>query len=302
MGHHISSCPEKETLCYLCKADHNPAWCPLNSLCFNCMHRGHLSNLCPNRKNIAPCLHCANIPGAQPHHSMQCRHLWRQYKFSSREISGQPYIYCYMCGEEGHYGDDCRDRPWNPRAPRASAFNASALHLPAFDTPSSKSKNRASNSTPSANSSRKKPTHRRFSSSPSPPRRNRSRSRSRDRSRRQRSPDRRRSYGRRPERSSSADRYPRTRSLSRSDGSGYSDADVPQRSRHSDRRGSRSDRPHQQDRRQDDRDKRVSRGYDGSRSADKSRHGQPSSNTPSGGAGRFKPSYQGSYGGGSTRR
>ncbi|KAJ3138370.1 hypothetical protein HDU90_001333 [Geranomyces variabilis] len=70
MGHHISSCPEKETLCYLCKADHNPAWCPLNSLCFNCMHRGHLSNLCPNRKNIAPCLHCANIPGAQPHHSM----------------------------------------------------------------------------------------------------------------------------------------------------------------------------------------------------------------------------------------
>ncbi|KAJ3170560.1 hypothetical protein HDU88_008461 [Geranomyces variabilis] len=96
MGHHISSCPEKETLCYLCKADHNPAWCPLNSLCFNCMHRGHLSNLCPNRKNIAPCLHCANIPGAQPHHSMQCRHLWRQYKFSSREISGQPYIYCYM--------------------------------------------------------------------------------------------------------------------------------------------------------------------------------------------------------------
>ncbi|KAI8917104.1 hypothetical protein DFJ77DRAFT_333702 [Powellomyces hirtus] len=246
----------RETRCYLCKSDHDPSRCPLASICWRCMRKGHMTHDCPNQRDNSRCTFCVNP--SMNHHPMQCPHQWRQYIYKESPRSEQRalnmnsmFIYCYMCGDEGHFGDDCQRKRGNKS--RVSPFNALSLNqqhvaerrekdyvpIRRQSLEHSSASWRSSSRAPSV----AKPRHERFSAaSPS-----RSRSRSRTRS----------------DTGSSPLRWARTRSRSPSDRSNYS-YDSPPRRRSPQRSGSRwqSDRQRSQDNQAYSRDRRgSSHGY-----------------------------------------
>ncbi|XJO72480.1 hypothetical protein BDV3_003591 [Batrachochytrium dendrobatidis] len=120
-GHMFKDCKEKETRCHLCREDHDPLKCPLADLCYICFQRGHQRGQCPTSGIRKYCVCCTS----SGHSTRECTRVWRQYKYTrdthrrTREIKA----FCYMCGEEGHFGDNCT---YGRSTFRSSAFHKSA--------------------------------------------------------------------------------------------------------------------------------------------------------------------------------
>ncbi|TPX68027.1 hypothetical protein SpCBS45565_g03403 [Spizellomyces sp. 'palustris'] len=129
-GHTAKSCPEKETACFLCKADHEPLKCPLADVCYRCWRRGHQYKDCDASRDDRDCAFCN-----EHHRVMECPGVWRQYIYtalsSSKSVPHErdAHIFCYECGLEGHFGDDCphqgRSRRRGPA--RDGAFSVKSL-------------------------------------------------------------------------------------------------------------------------------------------------------------------------------
>lgn len=123
-GHKRAHCPV--VVCHLCGAvgDHYEAQCPVSMVCTNCGEKGHYRNQCPKRRRFNYCTYCRS----RAHATERCPNIWRSYIMHSKKLPAkQKYpanlIYCYNCGEKGHFGDDC---PY-PRVSRTPNINGSAF-------------------------------------------------------------------------------------------------------------------------------------------------------------------------------
>ena len=106
-GHILRDCKEKATLCLLCKQDHDPLRCPLSDICFNCYTRGHVRQSCRSKARNRFCEYC----NVYTHITLECTLVWRQYRFRTKKKAlPVQTVYCYKCGKQGHFGDDCGNK------------------------------------------------------------------------------------------------------------------------------------------------------------------------------------------------
>ncbi|XP_020601086.1 zinc finger CCHC domain-containing protein 7-like isoform X2 [Orbicella faveolata] len=117
-GHLSQNCPlpKKISVCFLCGGvGHVKRHCP-NELCFNCYEPGHISKQCrkPRRRPYDRCNRC-HVLG---HIAVDCPDRWRQYHLTTevgpvirpdRPVSSPSPVYCYNCGDQGHYGYECQE-------------------------------------------------------------------------------------------------------------------------------------------------------------------------------------------------
>ncbi|KEP54349.1 zinc knuckle protein [Rhizoctonia solani 123E] len=145
-GHIARNC--RKLICLTCgeRDDHDTRNCPMRVVCFNCGGKGHLLSTCPQPRGRVGCDHC----GSSKHIPQRCPEQFKTYVYLSEEErlqllkkrealkdlafgdGGEGYIaqhiWCYNCGNSGHWGDDCKDsKPFSmPTEPCAfGSFNAS---------------------------------------------------------------------------------------------------------------------------------------------------------------------------------
>ncbi|TPX44658.1 hypothetical protein SeMB42_g00619 [Synchytrium endobioticum] len=130
-GHVMRDCPEQVKECVLCQEDHNPVFCPLNTICHQCYQLGHARQDCRNTRPERVCLYC----DMRNHATVECPMVWRQYHLSDDETIRNPAFdrHCYNCGRKGHLGDDCPEENHNniPDFYWHSAFRINADAPPA---------------------------------------------------------------------------------------------------------------------------------------------------------------------------
>ncbi|KIK68179.1 hypothetical protein GYMLUDRAFT_37018 [Collybiopsis luxurians FD-317 M1] len=131
--HKTSACPV--IICLTCgvRNEHSTNSCPISKVCFACGMKGHLNATCPNRGKLANTYNDCERCGSMIHTTSECPTHWRIYTYASDadrvrtlEIrkskkaiplgqGGEGYIaediWCYNCGESGHWGDDCEVMP-----------------------------------------------------------------------------------------------------------------------------------------------------------------------------------------------
>ncbi|KAL5636715.1 hypothetical protein ACGC1H_000622 [Rhizoctonia solani] len=145
-GHIARNC--RKLICLTCgeRDDHDTRNCPMRVVCFNCGGKGHLLSTCPQPRGRVGCDRC----GSSKHIPQRCPEQFKTYVYLSEEErlqllkrrealkdlafgdGGEGYIaqhiWCYNCGNSGHWGDDCKDsKPFSmPTEPCAfGSFNAS---------------------------------------------------------------------------------------------------------------------------------------------------------------------------------
>ncbi|KAK4444855.1 hypothetical protein QBC34DRAFT_179496 [Podospora aff. communis PSN243] len=129
--HNVHACPH--LICRLCQsADHRTVACGLEKLAPmgyspSCIHAGHPEEQCPYNRDITlePCKLCQ----FSQHLENVCDRVWRTYEPEPeriRKVKGLT-AYCYQCGGEGHYGNECPGRsPYsNPASQTWTAANLS---------------------------------------------------------------------------------------------------------------------------------------------------------------------------------
>jgi protein AIR1/2 len=137
--HTVDACPH--LICGFCQsADHRTIACGFEKLAPmgyspSCLHVGHPHDQCPyNRdKVLEPCILCQS----SEHLENVCERIWRTYEPEPTRIRKVNSLtaYCYQCGLEGHYGNDCSQRP--PRSNPASQTWTAANLLMYLDIESS---------------------------------------------------------------------------------------------------------------------------------------------------------------------
>ncbi|KAI8384979.1 uncharacterized protein BYT42DRAFT_281956 [Radiomyces spectabilis] len=118
-GHTRADCP----LCYRCGAsDHPGSDCPGHLLCNRCLRRGHLERDCYYEREDRPCKYC----GLSTHCSMACPTLIHVYDEDPKATEKPVKPFCYCCGHQGHYGDDCKTLHYSLR-PLHTVFSAMSM-------------------------------------------------------------------------------------------------------------------------------------------------------------------------------
>lgn len=110
LGHREEECPDKT--CRFCQGAHFFYECPSRRRCEKCQQLGHTKASCKEKLALAPgeqgFTECAICQGGD-HFESNCAELWRSYHpdvNSIRKVNKLP-VFCYSCGNEGHYGGDC---------------------------------------------------------------------------------------------------------------------------------------------------------------------------------------------------
>ncbi|CAI1924638.1 hypothetical protein SEUBUCD646_0D00770 [Saccharomyces eubayanus] len=129
-GHLKRDCPH--IICTYCGSmdDHYSQHCPKAIKCSQCDEVGHYRSQCPHKWKKVQCSLCKS----KKHLKERCPSIWRAYILIDDSQMGKhkvlPFhtIYCYNCGEKGHFGDDCEERR-SSRVPNedGSAFTGSNL-------------------------------------------------------------------------------------------------------------------------------------------------------------------------------
>lgn len=135
-GHLKRNCPH--VICTYCGAmdDHYSKHCPKAIKCANCNENGHYRSQCPHKWKRVYCTLC----NSKRHARDRCPSIWRVYlikedkddKKKSESKKQIPFdkIYCYNCGAQGHFGDDC-DQRRSSRVPNDDGSAFSGDNLPA---------------------------------------------------------------------------------------------------------------------------------------------------------------------------
>lgn len=108
-GHIRLKC--KTVVCHKCGVvgDHYETQCPTTMICSRCGLKGHIAVNCTNKvKKKQYCKACDSFS----HGDDTCPTIWRSYITLPTSIEEQnstvlPIIYCYNCGDNTHYGDEC---------------------------------------------------------------------------------------------------------------------------------------------------------------------------------------------------
>lgn len=132
-GHLKKNCPH--VICTYCGAmdDHYSKHCPKAIKCANCNENGHYRSQCPHKWKRVYCTLC----NSKKHSRERCPSIWRVYLIKdgnkntgSGSLKKVPFdkIFCYNCGSQGHFGDDCHKRR-SSRVPNddGSAFSGDNL-------------------------------------------------------------------------------------------------------------------------------------------------------------------------------
>lgn len=123
-GHISADC--KVMRCFTCGAleDHDTADCTMLRKCSNCGESGHLRAECTQTKRTIFCWRC----DSRIHTEDKCHLIWRDYVKDRRGPHGTSCVFCYHCGGQGHYGDECTDtRNMTLRFKEPSAFSGGNL-------------------------------------------------------------------------------------------------------------------------------------------------------------------------------
>lgn len=127
-GHVRSKC--KTVVCHKCGVvgDHYETQCPSTMICSRCGERGHLVSACKSKtRKKQYCKTCDTFN----HSDFNCPSIWRSYitKVATDEENVLPVIFCYNCGEETHFGDEC-PRQRSSRVPNLNGSAFSGTNLP----------------------------------------------------------------------------------------------------------------------------------------------------------------------------
>ncbi|KAF5393833.1 hypothetical protein D9757_000030 [Collybiopsis confluens] len=150
--HKTSACPV--IICLTCgvRNEHSTNSCPISKVCFACGMKGHLNAASRYHFHSQWLLTCSQNRHVQ---TVECLTHWRIYTYASDvdrirtlEIrktkkafplghGGEGYIaedsWCYNCGENGHWGDDCDALPHIHDIPEEfSAFGNNNLWIGPF--------------------------------------------------------------------------------------------------------------------------------------------------------------------------
>lgn len=125
-GHIRAKC--KTVVCHKCGVvgDHYETQCPTTMICLRCGLKGHIATNCTNKvKKREYCRACDTFS----HGDDRCPNIWRLYlTITIPEDTVLPLMYCYNCGDDMHYGDECPEmRSSRVPNPTGSAFSGSNL-------------------------------------------------------------------------------------------------------------------------------------------------------------------------------